>query len=125
MPRRVRHVTGPIDWERPEDFVDDPDAPPVPIVVDPPEPEGGAVTVTIELGRAGGLSGQGYQLSINKVDERGVGHGYRIFGPKYIGDTILLRKTTLNERDAREIFGFIRPLLGDEWLAERLAEGEQ
>lgn len=77
--------------------------------------------VTIELGRAGGLSGQGYQLSINRIDEDGAGDGYRLFGPKYIGDTVLLRSTTLNERDAREMFAYLRPLLGEDWLAEQVA----
>jgi hypothetical protein len=43
------------------------------------------------------------QLSIELLDEKGSGHGYRICGPKFMADSTLLRTYTLTERDADEI----------------------
>jgi hypothetical protein len=48
------------------------------------------------------------QLSINWYDEAdGIiwesGHGYRIFGPKFLGSGELIKRHVLDERDVREI----------------------
>lgn len=80
--------------------------------------------ITLALHRDGcaGPTG-GYTLLIGQEDERGYGHGYRVFGPNIClrGRDQHLRTVELTERDAREIFTYIRPLLGDEWLAEQAA----
>lgn len=80
--------------------------------------------VTLDLHRDG--CSRGYTLLIGQTDDKGFGHGYRIFGPKIclVGNDIHLRTVELTERDAREMFSYIRPLLGDEWLADRMAEGD-
>lgn len=57
--------------------------------------------VVISVDRDGYTNG--IQLSINAVDDDGCGHGYRIFGPKYLGDSELVREYTLDKRDADEI----------------------
>lgn len=42
-----------------------------------------------------------YQMSISSVDEDGSGSGYRLYGPKYIGDSTPVFKVKLTqiERD--------------------------
>ena len=45
----------------------------------------------------------GFQLSIGTRDKNGGGHGYRIFGPKYIGDSTNIRTVILNPHDVDEI----------------------
>ncbi len=61
----------------------------------------------INLYRAGGLSGTGFQLTIEQVDDSGTGHGYRIFGPKFINDSVPLVSHTITERDAKEISAYV------------------
>lgn len=59
------------------------------------------MTVTFDIlrcPRTGSL-----QASIGVQDERGYGHGYRLFGPKFAGDSEVLRSHTLTPEDAREI----------------------
>lgn len=57
------------------------------------------VEVTVDRdGVTGGL-----QVSIQKVDGNGAGHGYRIAGPKYSGTGENLLTHALTERDAREV----------------------
>lgn len=46
---------------------------------------------------------QGVQLSIGFENEDGVGHGYRIAGPKFLGHEELIARHTINDRDAEEI----------------------
>lgn len=65
------------------------------------------MSVQINLYRAGGLSGHGFQLAIEEVDEHGNGHGYRIFGPKFIDDSVPLVSHTVSERDAKEISDYL------------------
>lgn len=80
--------------------------------------------VTLALHREGCQRTGGYTLIIGQENEEGYGHGYRVFGPKIcsLGNDIHLTTVELDERDAREIFGYIAPLLGDEWLAEQVAK---
>ncbi|MEU9861298.1 hypothetical protein AB0D99_10500 [Streptomyces sp. NPDC047971] len=44
-----------------------------------------------------------YQLSINAVDDKGCGLGYRLMGPKYVGRSRNLQAVELAQRDADEI----------------------
>ena len=50
---------------------------------------------------------KGYQLSINKMDDDGRGHGFRIFGPKYVGDLTPIVRKALTKRDADEIRSYL------------------
>lgn len=83
--------------------------------------------VTITLDRDGCYGNGGHTVIINRVDEKGNGDGYRLVGPKLcsLGRNQHLTTYELSERDAREVFGYIQPLLGDEWLAERVAEDDE
>jgi hypothetical protein len=63
--------------------------------------------IQIVLSKAGGLSGHGFQLSIEENDANGMGHGYRIFGPKFIGDSEILIAHTLDARDVKEIGAYL------------------
>lgn len=84
--------------------------------------------MTIEIDRDGCMArGSGHTISINTVDENGSGHGYRIWGPKCcsLGNNKHIATAVLDERDAREIFGYIRPLLNDEWLREQITRAAQ
>lgn len=80
--------------------------------------------ITLDLHREGCQRTGGYTLLIGQVDEKGYGHGYRVFGPKVclLGNDIHLTTVELDQRDAREIFSYIESLLGDEWLADRLGK---
>lgn len=62
-------------------------------------------TVTIQLDRCN-VTG-GYQLSIGSENAEGYGHGYRIFGPKFIGDSTSIRKMTIDKRTADAIRGYL------------------
>jgi hypothetical protein len=62
-------------------------------------------TVSISLDRDG-LTG-GLQLQIGVQDERGVGHGYRIFGPKYLGNSKEVRRKVIDKYDADSIRGYL------------------
>jgi hypothetical protein len=66
-----------------------------------------AEKITLEVYEVGGA----IQVSIGQEDERGVGHGYRIMGPSFAGNSRLLNRKVLKERDAREIQAYIAPLL--------------
>lgn len=50
------------------------------------------------------------QVSIGAEDDRGVGDGYRLIGPKYLGGSTELARTTLDQRDADEIRGYLGQL---------------
>jgi hypothetical protein len=78
--------------------------------------------VTIEVDRDGCSKTGGYTVSINRTSEEGYGDGYRIAGPKFcsLGNNVHLTTHRVSERDAREIFGYIRPLLSDEWLRKQV-----
>jgi hypothetical protein len=80
--------------------------------------------VTISVDQDGCYGNKGYQVNLGKVDAQGNGHGYRLLGPKYGGcdKQRNLATAVLDERDAREIFSYIRPLLGDDWLAARVTD---
>jgi hypothetical protein len=41
----------------------------------------------------------GIQVSLSDLDEQGRGTGYRILGPKFLGDSSLLVKRTLDSHD--------------------------
>ena len=43
------------------------------------------------------------QIGIHAVDEHGVGHGYRIAGPKFTGNERRTTKRVLTARDVAEI----------------------
>jgi hypothetical protein len=47
------------------------------------------------------------QLSINQLNETGVGHGYRLAGPKFNGSGKNLLTRELDERDVSEIRGYL------------------
>lgn len=57
-----------------------------------------------------GYSG-GLQLSIGVQNADGGGHGYRIAGPKYCGNSTPMKRHFLTPRDARKIYSYIKPLL--------------
>lgn len=65
------------------------------------------MTITFEISRERG----GLQLSVNEVDERGSGGGYRIFGPKFSGTSTVLRSYVVDERDAREVIRYMQRVL--------------
>ena len=52
-------------------------------------------------GRTGGL-----QVSIN-VKDGDRGHGYRLAGPKYLGQSTPVLSVALSERDAEQVRGLI------------------
>lgn len=83
-----------------------------------------AIKIQFDLHRDGCYASGGHTLLIGQIDENGNGHGYRLFGPKVclLGRDEHLRTYEIDERDAREIFFYIRRVLGDEWLAEQLAD---
>jgi hypothetical protein len=64
--------------------------------------------VTLEVYEVGGV----IQVSIGQEDERGFGHGYRIMGPSFAGNSRRLSRKVLNERDAREIASYVKDLGG-------------
>lgn len=51
--------------------------------------------------------GHGWQLSISVVDERGGGHGFRIFGPTYAGCSENLRRVRVTADMAKEIRAYL------------------
>lgn len=57
--------------------------------------------LTLEVSRDGWT--KGLQLSINQRDEKGLGSGYRLAGPKFNGSGETLLTRTLTEEDAKEI----------------------
>lgn len=67
--------------------------------------ETGEDRITLEVSRDGWT--KGIQLSINRLDEKGIGHGYRIAGPKFNGSGEMLLKHELSQRDADEIRGYL------------------
>lgn len=68
--------------------------------------------ITLSLDRTGRT---GYQISINLVGR----HGYRLLGPKYLGDSQELAVRTLDERDAREIRQYLDHIDGGDKAAEQ------
>ena len=61
-------------------------------------------TATITLDRANNdREYPAYQLSINAMDGENSGHGYRLMGPKFVGNSRNLRTVELSQRDADEI----------------------
>jgi hypothetical protein len=44
-----------------------------------------------------------YQLSLNVVESENRGHGFRLMGPKYVGQSRNLRTVELSQRDADKI----------------------
>jgi len=57
------------------------------------------VTLDIDRDRYTG----GIQVLIGVENDEGVGHGYRLAGPKCLGDSTSLKRVTLTEDDARQI----------------------
>lgn len=57
--------------------------------------------LTLEVCRDGYTGG--IQVGLNELDEKGSGWGYRLLGPKFIGDSKLLASADLDQRDADEI----------------------
>jgi len=70
-------------------------------MTDTANPAPGKDRITLEVSRDGWTNG--VQLSINKLDEKGVGWGYRIAGPKFNGSGETLLKRELDQRDVDEI----------------------
>jgi hypothetical protein len=64
-----------------------------------------AAGVYIKVDRDGWT--KGLQLSIDVVDEKGGGHGYRLAGPKYNGSSASVMAHRLSERDIREIQSYL------------------
>ena len=60
--------------------------------------------VTLSVDKSGGR----IQVSINVSDADGSGHGYRLFGPKYTGDSTPVGDEVLTQRDVREIMSYLR-----------------
>lgn len=60
------------------------------------------ITIEVHQARGGEL-----QVSINDQDETGLGHGYRIAGPKFSGDSKLLVRHVLDARDANEMSQYL------------------
>lgn len=60
------------------------------------------------------------QLNIGCSDADGAGHGYRLAGPKYLGDSVEMLTHDLDTRDVREIREYLRAW--DEIHPERAAE---
>jgi hypothetical protein len=76
--------------------------------------------LTIEVSRDGWT--KGFQLSISKLDETGVGDGYRLAGPKFNGSGKVLLSRTLDERDAEEIRRYLDamfPVAAGRWTELR------
>ncbi len=71
--------------------------------------------ITLSLDRTGKAPWFGYQISINLEGE----HGYRLMGPKYLGDSEQLRVVTLDERDASEIRQYLDHVDGGDGAAEK------
>lgn len=44
-----------------------------------------------------------FQLSISEIDEKGLGSGYRILGPKFTGSSRRIHKVRVDPRMARSI----------------------
>lgn len=61
--------------------------------------------LTLEVSRDGWT--KGLQLSINQRDEKGLGSGYRLAGPKFNGSGETLLTRTLTEEDAKEIRAYL------------------
>lgn len=61
--------------------------------------------LTLEVSRDGWT--KGLQLSINQRDEKGLGSGYRLAGPKFNGSGETLLTRTLTEQDAKEIRAYL------------------
>lgn len=59
------------------------------------------------------------QVSIGVQDAEGYGHGYRLAGPKFRGDSKLLVTRELDARDVEEIRLYLR--LWDEIQARKVA----
>ena len=62
-------------------------------------------TVTLDLDRSArfGNKDSGLQVSINVSEEGKGGHGRRLIGPSYIGDSRKIARIKLTKRDAEEI----------------------
>lgn len=56
-------------------------------------------TLTIDVDKTGGA----FQMSISLTDERGVGGGYRLHGPKYIGTSSPVFSCTLTALERKKI----------------------
>lgn len=61
--------------------------------------------VVIEVGKDGWTGS--LQLGISQLDENGSGWGHRLAGPKFNGSGETLLSRTLDERDAKEIRGYL------------------
>ncbi|MER5350633.1 hypothetical protein ABT093_09910 [Kitasatospora sp. NPDC002551] len=80
--------------------------------------------ITLEVSRDGWTNK--LQLSINHLNAAGRGLGYRLAGPKFNGSSTSLLKTTLDERDATEIRGYLDavfPLTEDKTRRAAFQEG--
>jgi len=49
-----------------------------------------------------------FQLSIGEEDENGAGAGYRITGPKYVGDSKTILKHYITKNDVHYIRAYLR-----------------
>lgn len=62
------------------------------------------ITITVDQRECDG----GFQLSINKENPDGGGHGYRIAGPKYDSGGKTLVRHVLTKRDVDAIRAYLR-----------------
>lgn len=74
--------------------------------------------ITIDVSKDG-VTGR-LQVSINEVDEKGGGHGYRLAGPKFNGTSTQLIEAELDQRDADEIRGYL-----DKTFPAKAADGDE
>lgn len=77
--------------------------------------------VTLSIDKVPGkIQRGGLQVSIGVQDDDGVGHGYRLAGPKYLGNSESVLEIKLDARDVEEIRSYLA--LWDEIQARKLAD---
>jgi hypothetical protein len=62
-----------------------------------------------------------YQLSLNVVESENRGHGFRLMGPKYVGQSRNLRTVELSQRDADKIRAILDEVFPDSARTPRAA----
>lgn len=64
--------------------------------------------VTLSVDKVPGrIQPAGLQVSIGASEDDGSGHGYRLAGPKYAGNSELVLEVVLDERDVQEIRSYL------------------
>jgi hypothetical protein len=68
--------------------------------------------ITLDLDRDGWTNG--YQVSINRRDEKGAGDGYRLLGSQFNGSSKPVATVILSARDRDEIRAYLDQIPDDE-----------